>query len=155
MKEEFILLQKNNTWELVDLPLGRKLVKCKWVYKTKFAIDGSPLKYKAILVANGYSQFHGIYYNDTFALVAKMDFIRLALSIVASRKWEVHHMDVKFAFVNGDLNEEIYMKKPEGFVSNPSLVCRLNKSLYGLKQAPRAWYAKIDEFLLSLIGMSI
>ena len=99
---------------------------------------------------NGYSQFHGIYYNVTFALVEKMDSIRLALAIVASKQWEVHQMDVKCAFINGDLNEEIYMQQSKVFVSNPSLVCRLNISLYGLEQAPRAWYANIDGFLLSL-----
>src|SRR5713101_7790223 len=122
MNEEFNSLQKSNTWELVDLPPGRKLVQCKWVYKTKFAADGSPLKYKAILVAKGYSQVHGINYNETFAPVAKMDSIRLALAIAASRKWEVHHMDVKHAFQNGDLTEEIYMQQPQGFSTNPSLV---------------------------------
>ena len=79
-----------------------------------------------------------------------MDSIRLALSIAASKQWEVHHMDVKCAFLNGDITEESYMQQPEGFFSNPYLVCRLKKSLYGLKQAPRAWYAKIDAFLLSL-----
>ena len=103
MKEEFISLQKSNTWELVDLPPGRKLVQCKWVYKTKFAADGSPLKYKAILVAKGYSHVHGIDYNETFSPVAKMDSIRLALAIAASRKWEVHYMDIKCAFLNGDI----------------------------------------------------
>ena len=75
MKEEFSSLQKNNTWELVDLPPGRKLVQSKWVFKTKFVADGSPLKYKARMVAKGYSQVHGIDYNETFALVAKMDSI--------------------------------------------------------------------------------
>ena len=79
-----------------------------------------------------------------------MDSIRLALAIVASKQWEVHNMDAKCAFLNGDLTEEISMQQPEGFFSNPSLVCRLNKSLYGLKQAPRACYAKIDGFLLSV-----
>ena len=83
MKEEFSSLQKNNTWELVDLPPWRKLVQCKWVFKTNFAADGSPLKYKAILVSKGYSQVHGIDYNETFAPVAKMDSIRLALAIAA------------------------------------------------------------------------
>ena len=150
MKEEFSSLQKNNTWELVELPPGRKLVQCKWVFKTKFAADGSPLKYKEILVAKGYSQVNGIDYNEDFALVAKMDCIRLALAIVASKQWELHHMDVKCSFLNGDLTEEIYMQKPEGFLSNPSLVCKLNKSLYALKQALGAWYAKIDGFFLSL-----
>ena len=105
MEEEFISLQKSNTWELVDLPLGKKLVQCKWVYKTKFSADGSPLKYKARLIAKGYSQVHGIDYNETFAPVAKMDSIRLALAIAASKQWEVHHMDVKCSFINGDLTE--------------------------------------------------
>ena len=108
-----------------------------------------PLKYKARLVAKGYSQVHGIDYNETFSPVAKMDSIRLALAIAASKQWEVHHMDVKCAFLNGDLTEEIYMQQPQVFSTNPSLVCRLRKSLYGLKQAPMAWYAKIDSFLLS------
>src|SRR5713226_2345957 len=150
MKEEFSLLQKNNTWELIDLPPGRKLVQCKWVFKTKFSADGSPLKYNEILVAKCYSQVHGIDYNETFAPMEKMDSIRLALAIAASKQWEVHHMDVKCAFLNGYLTEGIYMQQPQVFSTNPSLVCRFRKSLYGLKQAPRAWYAKIDSFLLSL-----
>ena len=116
----------------------------------QFSTDGSPLKYKAILVAKGYSQVHGIDYNETFAPVAKMDSIRLALAIAVSKQWEVHHMYVKCDFLNGDLIEDIYMQQPHGFTTNPSLVCRLKMSLYGLKQAPRAWYAKIDSFLLSL-----
>ena len=85
------------------------------------------------MVAKGYSQVHGIDYNETFAPVAKMDSIRLALAIVASKQWEVHHMDVKCAFLNGDITEDIYMQQPQGFATNPSLVSRLNKSLYGLK----------------------
>ena len=110
MKEEFSSLHKNNTWELVDHPPpGRKLVKCKWVFKTKFFVDGSPLKNKEILVAKCYSKVHGIYYNDTFSLVEKMDSIRLALAIAASKQWGVHHMDVKCDFLNGYLTEDIYM----------------------------------------------
>ena len=85
MKEEFSLLQKNTTWELVDIPWGSKLVQCKWVFKTNFATDGSNLKYKEILVSKGNSQVHGIDYNETFAPVAKMDSIRLALAIVDSK----------------------------------------------------------------------
>ena len=84
-------------------------MKCKWVFKNKFVSDGSPLKYKVIFVSKGYSQVHRIDYNETFAPVAKMDSIRLALDIVASKQWEVHHMDVKCAFLNGDMNEKIYM----------------------------------------------
>ena len=114
----------------------KKVVQCKWVYKTKFSADGSPLKYKARLVAKGYSQVHGIDYNETFAPVAKMDSIRLALAIAASKQWEVHHMDVKCAFLNGDLTEEIYMQQPQGFSTNPFLVWRLRNSLYGLSKPP-------------------
>ena len=102
------------------------------------------------MLAKGYSQVHGIDYNETFPPVAKMDSIRLDLVIATSKKWEVHHIDVKCVFINGDLNEEIYMQQPEGFFSNPSLVCRLKKSLYGIKQSLRTWDAKIDGFLLSL-----
>ena len=109
MKEEFSSLQKNNTWELVDLPPGRKLLQCKWVFNNNFSADGSCLKYKEILVSKGYSQVHGIEYNETFAPVAKMDSIRLALAIAASKQWEVHHMAVKCSFLNGDLTEYIYM----------------------------------------------
>ena len=120
MKEEFNSLQKNNTWELVDLPPGRKLVQCKSIYKTKFAADGSPLKYKEILLKNGCSQLHGIDYNETFVPVANMDSIRLAIAIAASKQWEVHHMDVKCAFLNGDLTEDIYIvwaqASPQGLV---------------------------------------
>src|SRR5216684_3258504 len=108
-EKEFSSLQKNNTWELVGRTPGRRLVQCKWVFKTKFVANGSPLKYKAILISKGYSQVHGIDYNETFAPVAKMDSIRLALSIAASKQWEVHHMDVKCSFLNGDLTKEIYM----------------------------------------------
>ena len=108
------------------------------------------MKYKEILVSNGYSQVHGIDYIETFAPVEKMDSIRLALAIAASKQWEVHHMDVKCDFLNGDITEDIYMNQPQWFVTNTYFLCRLNKSLYGIKQAPRAWYAKIDGFLLSL-----
>ena len=88
-------------------------------------------------------------YNETFTPVARMDSITLVLEVAASKRWEVHHMDVKSAFLHGDLKEDIYMKQPEGFIDDPSLVCILRKSLYGLKQAPRAWYSKMDAYLIS------
>ena len=105
MKDEFHSLQKNGTWNLVIAPLGRKLVKCKWVFKTKFDADGSPLKYKEILVAKVFSQVQGIDYNDTFSPMPKMDSIRLVLAIVASKHWEVHHIDVMSDFLH------VYMKE--------------------------------------------
>eukprot|EP00253_Pinus_taeda_P024439 PITA_24439 len=149
MNEEYHSLLANDTWDLVPLPKGRKLVRCKWVYRTKYGPDGKVDKHKARLVAKGFSQVEGIDYTETFSPVAKMNSIRLVLSLAASLKWEVHQMDVKSAFLHGDLHEEIYMEQPIGFIqTDSSLVCRLKKSLYGLNQAPRAWYAKMDSFLL-------
>ncbi len=149
MNEEYRSLLANDTWDLVPLPKGRKLVRCKWVYRTKYGPDGKVDKHKARLVAKGFSQVEGIDYTETFSPVAKMNFVCLVLSLAASFKWEVHQMDVKSAFLHGDLHEEIYMEQPIGFIqTDSSLVCRLKKSLYGLKQAPRAWYAKMDSFLL-------
>ena len=149
MDEEYDSLHENKTWELVSLPPRRKLVQCKWIYNTKIDVDGTKTKYKAQLVAKGYSQFQGLDYNETFAPVARMDSIRLVLAVAASKRWEVHHMDVKSAFLHGDLKEYIYMKQPEGYIEDPSLVCKLRKSLYGLKQDPRSWYSKMDAFLMS------
>ena len=103
------MLRKNDTWELVIIPPRTKLVKCKWVLKNKFVVDGSPMKYKEILVANGFSQAKAIHYNETFATVEKMGYIRLVLAITASKQWEVHHMDVKSSFLHGDIKEYIYM----------------------------------------------
>jgi hypothetical protein len=149
MNEEYCSLMENDTWDLVPLPKGRKLVICKWVYITNYASDGSVERHKAQLVSKGFSKVEGIDYNEAFASVAKINLILLVLALVVSHKWEVHQMDVKSTFLHGDLQEEIYMEQPPGYVHNESiLVCRLKKSLYGLKQAPRAWYAKMDNFLL-------
>eukprot|EP00253_Pinus_taeda_P029920 PITA_29920 len=149
MNEEYRSLLANDTWDLVPLPKGHKLVRCKWVYRTKYGPDGKVDKHKARLVAKGFSQVEGIDYNETFSPVAKMNSVRLVLSLAASFKWEVHQMDVKSAFLHGALHEEIYTEQPVGFIQTDSnLVCRLKKSLYGLKQAPQAWYAKMDSFLL-------
>ena len=121
----------------VSLPPGRKLVQCKWVYKTKIASDGTTTKYKARLVSKGYSQVQGLDYNETFSPVERMDSIRLVLAVIASKRWEVHNMDVKSAFLHGDLKEEIYMKQIEGCFEDSSLVCKLRKLVYGLKQTPK------------------
>lgn len=105
-------MERNHTWDLVPLPKGRKLVQCNWIYQTKFTIDGSFDKYKAYLVAKGFSQVPRIDYFETFALVAKMNPISLVLTIIAAHHWEVHQMDVKSYFLHGDLEEEIYMEQP-------------------------------------------
>jgi hypothetical protein len=105
MNEAYCSLMENNTWNLVPLPKGRKLVRCKWVYITKCASDGSVERHKARLVAKGFSQVEGIDYNETFSPITKMNSICLVLSLAASHKWEVHQMDVKSAFLHGDLQE--------------------------------------------------
>ncbi|GLJ23273.1 hypothetical protein SUGI_0440310 [Cryptomeria japonica] len=153
MEEEYSSLMRNNTWDLVHLPKGRKMVRCKWIYRTKFVVDGSVDKYKAQLVVKGFSQVAGVDYTETFALVAKMNSICLTLAIVATHGLAIHQIDVKSAFLHGDLDEDIYMEQPQCFIQDTSLGCRLRKSLYGLKQAPRAWYAKMDSFLL-LVGFT-
>jgi hypothetical protein len=149
MQEEYNSILENQTWDLVPLPSGRKLVRCIWFYMTKSATDGQISRYKAKLVSKGFQQVHGIDYGETFAPVVKMDSIQLALAIVATKGWKFHQMDMKNAFLHGDLSEEIYMEQPQGFMHDSSLVCRLKKSLYGLKQALRAWYAKMDSYMLS------
>jgi hypothetical protein len=102
------------------------------------------IRYKAILVAKGFQQIHGIDYDETFDHVANMESIRLSLAIVVAKGWKFHQMDVKNAFLHGDLSEDIYMEQSHGFIQKSSLVCRLKKSLYGLKQAPRAWCENMD-----------
>ncbi|KAD4888558.1 hypothetical protein E3N88_20631 [Mikania micrantha] len=150
MKEEIAALKKNNTWDLTDLPEGKNAVGVKWTYKTKVGPDGEVSRYKARLVAKGYSQVEGIDYTETFAPVARFETIRVVIAIAAHRGWKLHQLDVKTAFLNGELTEEIYVQQPEGFVikGNEDKVYKLRKALYGLKQAPRAWYAKIDGYFL-------
>ena len=151
IEEEMQSLKENNTWELTELPKGRKAIGCKWVFKIKRKADGTVERYKARLVAKGYSQKEGIDYHETFAPVVKFTSLWSLLAIATARDMIIHQMDVKTAFLNGDLDEEIYMDQPEGQVrkGEENLVCKLKCSLYGLKQAPRAWYKRIDSFLQS------
>ena len=118
------------------------------MYKTKFNADGSIDKYKARLVAKGYSQQERIDYEDTFALVAKLNTIQVLIALATKNNWKIHQLDVKSAFLNGDLKEEVYLTQLEGFIKkgHENLVCKLKKALYGLKQAPKSWYIKIYTF---------
>lgn len=145
-------LKKNETWDLVPLPEGRRPIGYKWVFKKKISLDGSVEKYKARLVAKGYFQVEGIDYGEIFSPIAKLTSIGFLLSLIAAYDFEIEKMDMKTLFRHGDLEEEIYMSQPEHFVvkGKESLVCKLEKSLYGLKQSPRKWYQKFDTFLLSL-----
>ncbi|KAJ4713761.1 Retrovirus-related Pol polyprotein from transposon TNT 1-94 [Melia azedarach] len=149
MRDEIVVIEKNKTWELVDRPLHKQVVGVKWVYRTKFNADGSIHKHKARLVVKGYAQQQGIDYGDTFAPVARLDTIKLLIALAAQNRWKIFHLDIKSAFLNGYLKEEIFIEQPEGFKVNgeEDKVYKLNKALYGLKQAPRAWYSRIDEFL--------
>ena len=151
MQEEYESLMKHNTWTLVDLPEDRNLVGSRWVYKIKRNASGKIDRYKARLVAQGFTQEHGIDYEEIFAPVARYQSIRCVLAIANQYNFEVHQMDVKSAFLNGDLDDMIFMKQPEGFVdeNNPDQVCRLNRSIYGLKQSARCWNIKIDNYLKS------
>ncbi|XP_010430806.1 PREDICTED: uncharacterized protein LOC104715053 [Camelina sativa] len=144
--DELASIEKNKTWNLVDLPSGVKPIVLKWVFKIKKNLDGSINKYKARLVAKGYVQQYGIDYDKVFAHVARMETIRLIIGHSASYGWEINHLDVKTAFLYGDLKEEVFVTQPEGFVvkGSESKVYKLNKALYGLKQAPRAWNAKLN-----------
>ncbi|CAJ2642533.1 unnamed protein product [Trifolium pratense] len=140
MKDEFDALQRNQTWTLVSLPPNRSAIGCKWVFRTKENPDGSINKYKARLVAKGFHQKPGFDFNETFSPVIKPVTIRLILSLAISYKWPLKQLDINNAFLNGSLNEEVYMVQPQGFEEkDSSLVCKLNKALYGLKQAPRQW----------------
>ncbi|KAL1194230.1 Retrovirus-related Pol polyprotein from transposon RE1 [Cardamine amara subsp. amara] len=150
MQHEIDALEKNKTWELTTLPVGKKVIGCKWVFKIKYRADGTIERFKARLVVLGNRQKEGVDYKETFAPVVRMSTVRTFLSVAAAREWELTQMDVHNAFLHGDLKEEVYMQLPPGFRSgDKNLVCRLRKSLYGLKQAPRCWFAK---FRSALIG---
>src|SRR5207253_190437 len=129
-----------------------KAVGCKWVFTIKHNAEGRVERYKARLVAKGYNHTYGVDYDETFAPVAKMNTIRTVISIAANNSWGLHQMDVKNAFLHGDLQEEVYMEIPPGFHSRDTegKVCRLRKSLYGLKQSPRAWFGRLCKEIHSL-----
>ena len=153
MQEEMQSLQQNSTWRLTKLPLGKRAIKCKWIFKKKEGIPGvEDMRYKARLVAKGYSQIPGVDFNDIFSPVVKHTSIRLFLGLVARDDLELEQLDVKTAFLHGELDEEIYMEQPEGYhvKGKDHLVCKLQKSLYGLKQSPRQWYKKFDNFVLQI-----
>ena len=151
IKSEIDSILHNHTWELVDLPSGCKPLSSKWIFKRKRKVDGSIDKYKARLVIKGYRQTEGLDYFDTYSPVTRINSIRMVLAIASLKDLEVHQMDVKTAFLNEDLNEEIYMEQPEGFSAprQEMKVCRLVKSLYGLKQAPKQWHEKFVNVMLS------
>ena len=137
---------------MVPRPQDKAVVTLKWLYKIKHAIDGSAEKYKARFVARGFSQKEGIDYDEIFAPASHYTTIHSIIALAASQGWNLHHMDVKTAFLHGSIKEEVYVEQPEGFEihDQESHVCKLKKALYGLKQAPRAWYERVDSYLMKL-----
>lgn len=150
MEVEIKSIEKNNTWFLTDLPKGTKQIGVKWVFKTKLNELGEVEKFKARLVAKGYVQRYGIDYAEVFAPVARMDTVRIILALAAHKEWKVYQLDVKSAFLHGELMEDVYVEQPLGFVKKdePQKVYKLRKALYGLKQAPRAWFSRIESYFL-------
>jgi hypothetical protein len=142
MSEELVALERTGTWEVVPLLAHAVPITCKWVYKVKTKADGSIERYKARLVARGFQQSYGRDYVETFAPVAHMTTVRALIAVAAIRSWNLSQLDVKNAFLHGDLNEEVYMHPPPGVMVPDGHVCRLRRALYGLKQAPRAWFER-------------
>ena len=149
MQEELNQFERNEVWELVPNPGNKRIIRTKWVFKNKMDENGIITRNKARLVAQGYNQEEGIDFEETFAPVARLEAIRLLLAYACSLDFELFQMDVKSAFLNRFINEEVYVKQPPGFedFKHPNHVFKLKKALYGLKQAPRAWYDRLSAFL--------
>ena len=156
MDEELEALGENCTWELVEPPKGTKPINCKWVFKIKLNKDGTVSRYKARLVAKGFQQIEGRDYNEIFSPVARMSTIRTLIALATVHNLELDQMDVVTAFLNGDIEEHIFMRQPPGFEfgGKNQWVCKLNKALYGLKQAPRQWNIKLHNYLVDELGFS-
>ena len=151
MNSEYSSLMKNKTWTLVPRPADINVVGNRWLYKLKRNGDGTINRFKSRLVAQGFTQTHGIDYDEVFSPVARNSAIRCLLALANANDWEIHQMDVKTAFLNGILDCDVYMEQPPGFIDpeKPDYVCKLEKSLYGLKQSARCWNNTLDEFLKS------
>ena len=153
-QQEYDALMQHGVWDLCELPKGQKAVACRWVYHIKTNTDGSIERYKAWLVAKGFSQKPHLDYTETFTPVAKFASLQTVLAMAAAEDMEVHSMDVPSAFLNGDLDEETYMAQPKGLAAPGQehlvCLCRLKKLLYGLKQSPRQWYQKLHSTLSDL-----
>jgi hypothetical protein len=144
-------IEDNKTCDVIDLLHGHRAIGLKWIFKAKKDEHGCLVKYKACLITKGYVQKPGIDYEEAFALVARMESVKLILAMTVHEGWRIHHMDVKLAFLNGSLEEVVYVQQSPGFsVGEQSQVLRLKKALYGLRQTPRAWYSKLHVSLTSL-----
>ena len=151
MKDEMNSMANNQVWDFVELPKDAKVIGCKWVFKTKRDSSSNIERYKARLVAKGFNQQEGIDYHDIFSLVSNKDSFMIIMALVAHFDMVLHQMDVKTAFLNGDLEDKVYMKQPEGFIANGNdhIVCKLKKFIYGLKQESHQWYFKFHDVISS------
>lgn len=150
MEEELSSLNENNTWELTSLPKDKRTVKTKWVFRTKRDRDGNVVRYKARLVAKGFSQRYGIDYDETYAPVVRYTSVRLLMALAASKGLKIHQMDAVTAFLQGEIEEDIYLEQPDGFNDGTGKVCKLKRAIYGLKQAGRQWNKKLDRELKNI-----
>ena len=150
--EEYQSIAKNDVGEVVPRPKGKLVVTSRWIYKIKHATNGSVEKYKERFVAHGFYQKEEVDYDETFSPIARYTFIRDIISLASILGWRLHQMDVKITFLNGIIEEEVYIDNAKGFVvhGKDTHVCKLKKALYGLKKAPTAWYSRIDSYLQSL-----
>ncbi|KAL8105134.1 hypothetical protein AgCh_029065 [Apium graveolens] len=150
MQEELNQFERNKFWKLVSVLKNRSIIGTKWVFRNKMDENGIVTRNKAKLLAKGYSQEEGIDYDETFAPVSRLEALRIFLAFVAHSNFKVYQMDLKSAFLNGELEKEVYAQQPPGFEDPkfPNFVYKLLKSLYRLKQAPRAWYDTLSEFLI-------
>uniref|UniRef100_A0A453AK76 Reverse transcriptase Ty1/copia-type domain-containing protein n=1 Tax=Aegilops tauschii subsp. strangulata TaxID=200361 RepID=A0A453AK76_AEGTS len=153
MNEELWSIQDNNTWELADLPNGQNAIELKWVYKVKKDAERNLMKHKARLVAKACVQEQDVDFEEVFAPVARMDSVRLLIALAAQESWRIHHLYVNSAFLTGELEEELYVKQPPGYIQEGEehKVLKLHKALYGLRQAPRAWNVELDRTLDRLL----
>ena len=150
MQEKLNQFERNEVWKLVPRPSDHLVIGTKWVFRNKQDENGIVVRNKARLVAKGFNQEEGIDYEETFAPVARLEAIRMLLTYASSKNFKLFQMDVKSAFLNGFISEEVYVEQPPGFENSllPNHVFKLTKALYGLKQAPRAWYERLSSFLI-------
>ncbi|GJW96679.1 retrovirus-related pol polyprotein from transposon TNT 1-94 [Tanacetum coccineum] len=151
MQEELHQFDRLDVWELVDRPLCKTVINMKWLWKNKRDEENTVIRNKARLVAKGYGQKEGIDFDESFALIARLEAVRLFIAYAVHKSFPVYQMDVKTTFLNRPLKEEVYVNQPDGFIDphHPDKVYRLKKALYGLKQAPKAWSDELSNFLVS------
>jgi hypothetical protein len=150
MHDELENFERNQVWTLVDPLRDVNVIGTKWVFKNKQGEDGEIASNKARLIAQGFSQVEGLDHGETFAPIARLEAIRILLAFAASNRFKLYHVDVKTIFLNGVIQEEVFLRQPRGFENPkyPNRVYKISKALYGLKQAPRAWCARLKTFLL-------